>query len=101
MFQPEGHAYENPSAHKFAPPPPPPDWRIDDTGHRRLIRIAWLVGIYVAAHWLQLSLKRGGWVTAWAIAVFAYKVVTIVEQRIRKDEREDKDPYSTPTKITR
>ena len=99
MFQPQGPVYETPSADKFAPPPP--DSRIDDKRHRRLIRVAWLVGIYVAAHWLQLSLKRRGWVTAWAIAVCAYAVLTIVEQRIRKNEGEEKDSYSAPTSITR
>jgi hypothetical protein len=101
MFQPEGPVYENPSADKFAPPPAPSDSRSDDKRHRRLIRIVWLVGMYVAAHWLQLSLKKGGWVTAWVIAVFAYAVLTIVEQRIRKGEHDDKDPYSTPTNIMR
>ena len=91
MSQPEGPVYENPSADKFAPPPPPSDSRSDDKRHGRLTRIAWFVGIYVAAHWLQLSRKTGGWLTPSRIVVFVYAALTIVEQRTRKDEHDDKD----------
>jgi hypothetical protein len=98
MSQPEGPVYENPSADKFAPPPPPSDSRADDK--RLWRRIAWFVGIYVAAQWLQLSRKTGGWLTPSRTAVIVYAVLSIVEQRIRNGEH-DQDPYSTPTDITR
>ena len=97
---PEGHVYENPSADKFGPPPSSPEPPFDGPQWRRLIRIACAIGIYIAGHWLQVSFRSRGWLTAAAIVVFGY-ALRILEQRIRKDEGEDEDPYSPPTHVTR
>jgi hypothetical protein len=97
----DAHIYENPSADKFGPPRSPSEPTSDRRLWRRLIRATCVIGIYTAAHSLQVSFRGRGWLTIAAIAVFGSGVLDIIEHRIGNDEHEDNDSYRPPTNITR
>jgi uncharacterized RDD family membrane protein YckC len=90
--------YENPSAGKFESPSPPPEPAAERPFSPRLLTFLIVVLLGVGAYWLRTAFP-GAWASLISLVVaFGFGLFDLF--MISKD-RAEKDPYSTPTNITR
>jgi hypothetical protein len=100
MFQPEGPAYENPSADKFGPPSDPTISQPDRKRRRRLARLVFTVVVLAAAYWLKTNVPGHRWFTMFSVIIALGSSVLDYALRRHDDREGGDDPYSPPISIT-